>query len=389
MPVYNRARNPLRYGSYRVSGFCRGLMHCVLICSVFPACIALAEEPPDYCHRANRIPPAQLKSWLTHRDLVEMTINRMRDEEGQAWEDEDLPKALEYSSRLRAYVEKNARDDMVHLVLARSRDSNEQRVANMSEEKQQLYFQAKGKERDSIVHMRKGEMETGIRLMEEGLELHKVLFGEEDLARSMFVGHYASQLAAMSDYRKAAEVLDGVLPVQEKHLGKEHPVYLLTYTRLAEIQSELGRHAEAEDMLRRALAILSERTGEYCVDYLVTLWRLARVLNQQERFDEAHVLARRAVARCSFLSRKDYSLRIRCLAELGRTQLGLGDFEAAENIFAGTTPWLASSDCWLPHPLVDGYLADHVQVLQKLGRMDEADEVEAKRKKLKVRLSVI
>jgi tetratricopeptide (TPR) repeat protein len=362
------------------------VVQCALICLTLPPSMTLAEEPPDYCHRANRIPREKFQNWRKHRDLVHIISHRMLEEEGLAWADEDLPKALEYSSRVRGYIEEHLKDDPKMLVFVRSRDINQQRVAEMPEEKQQLYFQAKAKERDSILHMHKGEMDVGVRLVEELLELHKVLFGEEDLARSIFLAHYGAQLAAMGDNSKAAEVFSDAVRVQRKHLGKEHPVHLLAYSKLAQINGELGQHAEAEDMLRSALAILSENSGEYCGYYIATLWRLARVLNQQERFDEAHILARRAVSRSGFLSKVDDSLRIRCLAELGRTQLALGDYAAAENVFAGTTPWLASPDCWLPYPLISEYLADHVQVLQKLGRMDEADQVEAKRRKLKVRM---
>jgi tetratricopeptide (TPR) repeat protein len=85
----------------------------------------------------------------------------------------------------------------------------------------------------------------------------------------------------------ALELIDEVLLLRKKKLGKEHPNTLLTMLNKARIETELGHLTEAEELLRSGLLVADRNLGHDHVGTLIGRYYLSIVLIRGQRYVEA------------------------------------------------------------------------------------------------------
>src|SRR5262249_48716018 len=81
-----------------------------------------------------------------------------------------------------------------------------------------------------------------------------------------------------------------VVELSRRVLGPEHSKTLVWTSELAEVESTLGKHAEAEKLCRQVLEIQRRTLAAENPELLMTMMTLANVLGRERRYDEAERL---------------------------------------------------------------------------------------------------
>uniref|UniRef100_A0A673LQD7 Kinesin light chain n=1 Tax=Sinocyclocheilus rhinocerous TaxID=307959 RepID=A0A673LQD7_9TELE len=96
-------------------------------------------------------------------------------------------------------------------------------------------------------------------------------------------------------YKEAHRLLNDVLSIREKTLGKDHPAVEATLNNLAVLYGKRGQYKEAEPLCRRALEIREKVLGKDHPDVAKQLNNLAQVCQDQGKFEEVECYYRRAL----------------------------------------------------------------------------------------------
>ena len=113
------------------------------------------------------------------------------------------------------------------------------------------------------------------------------------------MAHATNKLATLyadtHQYPQAEHEMARVLPVYEKHLGPQHPLYAMALNNMFTILYQLHRTSEAEPYLRRALAV-GERAFPDSLN-MARLWQgLAALEVSRENNKEAARLLEKVIA---------------------------------------------------------------------------------------------
>jgi DNA-binding ferritin-like protein len=85
--------------------------------------------------------------------------------------------------------------------------------------------------------------------------------------------------------------------LETRERGENHKSTLEDYQALAEVLTERGKHAEAEDVLRKTLAERQQTLGKDHQATVKTLAELAFVLSCQDMYEESEIVCREVATR--------------------------------------------------------------------------------------------
>jgi eukaryotic-like serine/threonine-protein kinase len=181
----------------------------------------------------------------------------------------------------------------------------------------------------------------------------------------------AATYAALGRFDSASVLFEEILPRQRDVYGPEDAQTVQTIANLGSMLADMGRLEEAEPLLLEALEIRTRIFGDGLPTTTV-LNNLARLRQRQGNYAEAEALWTRATA-----IRRDMLGRGHPAAV--STLLGMANMRRLQENWAGSAEAYEEAIGYLrgSGPVAPEALTDYGQVLRVLGRIDEAEALEA------------
>ena len=216
------------------------------------------------------------------------------------------------------------------------------------------------------------------------------LFGPEDLrlARTLYSLalvhiHQERQDEAEPLYRRA-------LAIYEQRPGADQQIYGQTLSDLGTLYMVQGRYDQAEPMLKRSLTVRESALGPNHRDVGQSLYNLMDLYARWDRWAEAEPFARRALPVYERAKGRESRWLGWILHTLGWIHEKQGAPADAEPFFkrglAITEKALGKDDSEVAHQLAH-QLEDYSIILRKVGRQQEAEELEAQARAIRGRPS--
>ncbi len=221
------------------------------------------------------------------------------------------------------------------------------------------------------VKMRLGEAEEGEAMARRSLELRRKLLGDHrDTATSLTV--VAGALRARGEPELARPLLEEALAMRIRVLGPENSGVGDALRRLAAIEEDEGRYAEAERLLRESTANWEKSIGPDMLDLSDNWMDLARVLAKLDRPAEALPYAEKTLAlRATKLGATNSSAN-EARDQVITLRLATRDWPGAETLLRASIAEYEKS-MRADHPLVAYTGGQLGAALLGQGRFDEAE----------------
>jgi len=177
---------------------------------------------------------------------------------------------------------------------------------------------------------RAGDLAAAFRWGEDLLSHARANEDQTRLATAL--NNHALTLNAQGQNAEAEALCRQALEIDEKTIGKDHPVYATCLNNLALVVRAQGRYPEAETLYRHARDISEKTIGTDHTGYAIRLNNLADVVQAQGRFSEAETLFRQArdiVEKTIGKDHPDYGIHLNNLAAVVQEQ---GREEQAERL---------------------------------------------------------
>jgi non-specific serine/threonine protein kinase/serine/threonine-protein kinase len=200
---------------------------------------------------------------------------------------------------------------------------------------------AKGLNNLALLHHHLDRYDRARILYEEAIVIYQKVLGPEHTRLATALNNLGLVHYETGELEKAYPYYTKALAIREKALGPGHPTVGQTLNNLANVKREQGRYEEAADLYHRALTIRREAYREEHHDQAWTLWDMGKMEAAQGRDEEAILL-----------------------------------FEEAEGIYVR----VLGPDHWDFTEL----LPPHIEALRRVGRVAEADSLEAMVKKIQM-----
>jgi len=217
----------------------------------------------------------------------------------------------------------------------------------------------------------RGEEITAGDLLRRGLERAAAL-DDQPLVRARLLRVIGSVYAKLGNYEKARPILQEVLAIQVRELGKADETVNSTRDRLADILREASDFDGAAELLRISLAARRAHGGEQSLEVAESLSRLGVLLDQKGD----HGAAVSLLSQASTIGRRslppDDARLANYLQALGNALHGQGEYELAEaDLREALSIYRSALDAW--HPEVANCLNSLAILLMRVGRFEEAD----------------
>ena len=269
------------------------------------------------------------------------------------------------------------------------------------------------------VYTRLGLYDEARPLLDDALELHRAIDGEDGLATAASLGVIAGLELETGNYERALELYRRVLAINERELGAGHPNTMLALENIGSTLESMQRAGEAVPYLERAVAAREAFHGPEDPETAKALFRLSAAqtaagqleasevsitralgifeavhepdhpwiqyaLNalavlywQQERLDEARPALERATASIERTHGADHPYTAQLLNNLGYLILETGDPEGArgyvERALAIQQEKLAPN-----HPTLAATVLNAARIHAETGNPEEADRLYAR-----------
>jgi tetratricopeptide (TPR) repeat protein len=154
----------------------------------------------------------------------------------------------------------------------------------------------------------------------------------ETKGAALLMKQSGSYLADRARFAEAEPLYKGALSLQEKIVGREHPITAASVQSLALLYYHMGRYLDAELLYSRALAIRQKTLGPEHPDTAQTLNDLALLYTGQGRYDDAEPLYRRALEVREKSLGPEHADTGETLHNLAGLQRAKGDYAEAERL---------------------------------------------------------
>jgi tetratricopeptide (TPR) repeat protein len=214
---------------------------------------------------------------------------------------------------------------------------------------------------------RMGRFEEALETHRRALRIAEEAYGPTDRATQTAWMSLGATLMYMGRYQEALEHFERA--VELDRVGEDEPRHFVTLRQnLALAYVELGRLEEAETLLREMLEVC-DRTDPQSPFFVHVRLTLAATLIEREKYEEARDVTEAALVVIEAKTPDDAAARTTALANLGRSQLELGDIEAARKSLEAAADLL---DDRLPPQLVGAVRLELARVLAKQGELEAA-----------------
>jgi tetratricopeptide (TPR) repeat protein len=225
----------------------------------------------------------------------------------------------------------------------------------------------------SAMRRLRGDFDGGRRSATRALRILESTSGLEDLRAVGTLYELGLLEFETGRLRKAAAHWECALAIIEKHRPPDHAEALNILIQLGDIAALERRSKEAETLFLR-VAHAAERPGGAALQ-AVSLHHLAVLYAGRNQHERAEPFFRRSLALTEAAVGKRNTQWASCAADLGRTLFSLKRIDDAEAM-TRTAVAIAEQTSGLQHPAFLRVLQDHARMLKKLGRKEEARQVE-------------
>jgi eukaryotic-like serine/threonine-protein kinase len=184
----------------------------------------------------------------------------------------------------------------------------------------------------ALLSQSEGDYQEAHDLYRKALAIEESALGPNSMRVANTLGNLGYLLRVVGEYTEALEVLSRSLRISEEILGPESPELLSTLTNLGYLCRDMGRPGEAVGFWERVVDINRETFSGESARIGAAKSRLAGALNDMGQFQQALLPARGAAELGA--QHPDASWRELPYWEEARAQLGLGEREAADSLFA-------------------------------------------------------
>ena len=221
----------------------------------------------------------------------------------------------------------------------------------------------------------RGDQARAIELGERALAEVERELGPDHAEVGQYLGILAQMYRDQGQHERAAQTLERVLAMYEGQAGSHSSRLVQPLMVLATIHDIQGEPERAEPLLRRALAIAVSNWGDDDAGYTTGARHvLGVVCRNQQKYDEAEQLLLQVVATLEAVV-PDHPRTASAVGTLASIYSEQGDFASAEPLYARALKIYEKAQ-YLDHPGLAEFKANYAETLRKLGRIDEAADLE-------------
>ena len=211
-------------------------------------------------------------------------------------------------------------------------------------------------------------------LYQRALYIWEQQVGSEHPLVAAPLNNLASLYHDQGKYKEAELLYQRALHIWEQQLGPAHPRVAYALTNLANLYCNQGRYVEAEPFYQRALHIFEQQVGPEYIYVAYPLQGLANVYREQGKYEQAAPLYQRASAiyqRHVVSNHPDFAEHLHDFAHFQQMQ------QHNEESLSLYQQALAIREQVLGphHPKTEATRAAYAQLLQEMGRIEEAARV--------------
>lgn len=209
----------------------------------------------------------------------------------------------------------------------------QQQLNTYSPEQQAALKEAQELNQEALKLYREGKYNTAIPLMERLLVIVEKVLGKEhpDVATSL--NNLAEIYRTQGKYEQAQPLYLRSLAIYEKILGKEHPYVATILNNLALLYYLQGNYQQAEQYHLRSLAIREKALGKEHPDIAQSLNNLAQLYRVQGNYQQAVPLSVRSLAILEKVLGKEHPDVATSLNNLSILYFLQGNYQQAEQIY--------------------------------------------------------
>ena len=230
--------------------------------------------------------------------LLDDAIEVLQSQEGAATE--ELSDALMYMGNLKAMTGKYADSARHHersISLRRSLSTKE--VFGVAVELSNLST--------AVEHL--GQVERGVDLLREALEIADSTVGEDHPSTAAIRNKLAVRLHAQGDYDDSEKLYRDSLEIQRRKLGEDHPAVADAALNLGKLLLDKGDYPGAEPLIEQAVALSRQSFGEEHISRIAAEMNQASLWRETGRNDDADRLYRSGLSRLlRVVSPQDYAI---------------------------------------------------------------------------------
>ena len=220
-----------------------------------------------------------------------------------------------------------------------------------------------------------GEYEEARPFYERSLAIREKTLGPDDLDVSRSLNNLANLLSVTGDYEGARPLYERAISTKETKLGHDHPDLAMNLNNLANVLYFTGDYTAAEEMYRKALAIQEKVLGSDHPMVAVTINNIGELLMETGDHDEAGPLFERARRDWEKKLGPDHPYVAYSLHNLAKLASIRGDYERADRNFRDAQQ-IWEKKVGPDHPDMAENLEHHAGLLHKMGRHQEAANLE-------------
>lgn len=147
-----------------------------------------------------------------------------------------------------------------------------------------------------VIHRQLGDSERSRELLEEGYQICKSLYGENNMMAGNTIVHLGSVYRNLGRYEEAEALLEKGFVILKRHYGENHAKIGWASVHLGSVYRNLGHYEKARSLLEHGLAIMKSHYGE---NHLMSGWalvQLGKTYRSLGYYEKAKDLLEKAVA---------------------------------------------------------------------------------------------
>jgi tetratricopeptide (TPR) repeat protein/DNA-binding transcriptional regulator YiaG len=326
----------------------------------------LKPEDPQFIHLLNSIALLYIKQYKLSKaePLIQHVSNIIKDGQGVD------PVAYIYSLNIRAelYAAKGQYAEVEDLYL-QALSLREQLLGSEHPDLASVLNNL------AVLYMSQGKFLAAEPICQRALALSEKAWGSRHHTVAFHLTNLAAINAHLGRFTEAEQMYQRSLEIRKETLGVEHPEVGSILNNLGLLYNKQGKFAEAEMHFKRALAIREKVRGPEHPEVAYCLTNLAELYQKQGKFDEIESLCQRALSIISASLGTEHPDMRYGLNNLAAFYKAKGEYARAEPLYQKALA-IMQKTLGPEHPDTARVLWWYADLIKKLGREDEASELE-------------
>ncbi len=182
------------------------------------------------------------------------------------------------------------------------------------------------------MHRHLGHLDIAVPLLEENVERHKTILGQEDSQTFMVMSGLAMTYRDAGRLDKALQVAEQTLELRKRHLGPTHEDTLVSMNNVAVILLQQMQIDRALPLFEETLAGMRKKLTPLHPEILNTTRNLAHLYHAAEQIDRAVRLQEMVTPQYRIVNGADHPLTQSCIDDLIRYYVDVGMCDKATTV---------------------------------------------------------